>query len=382
MADLPGFRYFGQWQDCPVVNRGRVSQLDGLRGIAILLVVWYHSWGFHARYSGVVGVTVFYVLSGYLITGILLKEHDRRGSIDLKAFYARRALRLAPALVVTLLLTTAIMAVTGDPQLNHHYWVQLLSAATYTTNLVMATGVPMPILGHTWSLGIEEQFYFLWPLLLLGFLALKRGRQHLFGIILPFFLVFLSWRLIAPLVFSDWVRTYYGPDTVFFALLAGCLLAVAPAFPARVPTWVGYLGLLALFGLAAIPSIEFEGVDRTVLLYVGAITSVVTIPVIACAPRMRLLAARPLVLAGTLSYGWYLWHQVGLNLQPFGHAFTSVTERFVVVLATLGLAWLSFRFVEQPALRLKQRFERAEPNVGTTTPIDLRDGAAAPANRQ
>lgn len=349
----------------------RVAALDGIRGLAILAVVAYHS-GLPLRYSGVVGVTIFFVLSGYLITSILDRELGLSGRIALGKFYMRRFLRLGPAIIAAVILTTLFMVATRDPQLGGNYWLQVVSTLTYTSDFFMAGGADMKILGHTWSLSIEEQFYLVWPLALTAVMALARSRKQAVWVVGAAAGLALVWRLVAPLVFSDWERTYYGPDTVFYALLAGCVLALLPAGAVAVPRWAGYAAVVALGVLCAIPSISFDGIDRTITLYVGAAAGLISVVAVAAAPKLDLLAIKPLVFFGTISYGWYIWHQIFFKVQPFGHQTTTMQVAIPLAVASALLAWVSFRFFEKPVQdKFKGRFHART----ATDPAPMKAGA-------
>ena len=155
-----------------------IAALDGLRGLAILSVMFFHATLSRANAprpsGGFLGVDVFFVLSGFLITALLLKEWDQKGSIALGSFYARRALRLLPALFV---LMAVILLVPGVFYLSQRPWWDAMVAAAYATNWVRAFGGDIGFFGHTWSLTIEEQFYVIWPLLLVGLLRLRVRRR-------------------------------------------------------------------------------------------------------------------------------------------------------------------------------------------------------------
>lgn len=290
-------------------------------------------------------MTIFFVLSGYLITGILDRELGLTGRIALGKFYMRRFLRLGPAIIAAVVLTTVFMVATRDPQLAGNYWLQVLSTLTYTSDFFMAGGADMQILGHTWSLSIEEQFYLVWPVALIGLMALVRSRKQAVWIVAGAASLALLWRLAAPLVFSDWERTYYGPDTVFYALLAGCVLALLPSV--NVPRWAGYTAVVLLGLLAGVPSISVDGIDRIITLYIGAVAALVSVVAVASAPKLKLLTIKPLLFFGTISYGWYIWHQIFIKVQPFGHETEGLRETIPLAVVSAALAWVSFRFFEK-----------------------------------
>jgi peptidoglycan/LPS O-acetylase OafA/YrhL len=335
-------------------SRGRVAGLDGTRGLAVLLVVTYHA-GLPVRYGGVVGVTIFFVLSGYLITAILNGEHERNGRISLRRFYLRRALRLVPALLVAVAVMSLVVVVTHDPQLHGNYWLQVVAALTYTMDFFAASpGASLPVWSHTWSLAVEEQFYLVWPVLLIGALALTRSRRQAARVVAAAAVLAVGWRIVASLTLPT-ARVYNAPDTAAYALLLGCALALMPRVAARVPVWVGYGAAALVAGVALFPRLNQNGSGGTVELFAGLVAGLLAVPIIAAAPRMRLLAWRPLVFLGTISYGVYLWHWPFLQVHPFGHVTHLVAVKVALVVAATGVAYLSFRFVEQPILAYKSR---------------------------
>lgn len=317
-------------KDVTAVTTGRRPELDGLRGVAVLLVIvahslsgvdpfnerglapWLHSGG------GLVGVQLFFVLSGFLITGILVNEHERSGTVDLMRFYSRRVRRLLPALVVVCAATVVWVQVT-TPDLSRHAFGSVLRALMYVGNL--GEHQPFheygPWLGHTWSLAVEEQFYLVWPVVLL--VALRVGRRAVGAVATGVLVVTVLWRFTA------------SPETAYGllrwdALAAGCLLALRPLEVRRlvVPAAVVVAWLTVTYG---------SGIDQwDYLLATGA--SVVLIAGAAHLP----MKGRVLRHLGTVSYGLYLWHSM---LLAFG----------VPVLAALPVSVLaselSWRLVER-----------------------------------
>jgi peptidoglycan/LPS O-acetylase OafA/YrhL len=346
--------------------------LDGLRGMAVAAVVVFHLG--HLE-GGFLGVDLFFVLSGFLITGLLLTEHSGRGSVDLRRFWERRARRLLPALFVmlvgisVLLLTLASDAerirVRGDGLATLGYvanWHRMVSTIGYWDIF----GMPSP-LDHTWSLAIEEQFYVLWPLvaaLVLGFGAARAARSTgvrrlglvaVVGAAASFALLAVTW------VPGDTNRAYYATDTRIGPTLLGCALAVVVSRRLRreVPParWVEAAALAAL-GWMAVCALAIDGQGYS--YYEGglvsfAVGSVVVIFAVTGGPLGalgRTLAWRPLRWLGTVSYGVYLWHW------PVIVFLTSKRAHFggwpldgLRVAVTLAVAALSFRYVERPIRR-------------------------------
>jgi len=327
-------------------------ELDGLRGVAILLVVGAHAGvpGF-AGGGGGAGVSLFFVLSGYLITSLLMAEKARNGRVDLRAFYVRRALRLFPALAAVLIVV-AMLATTGlMPQAAREdtdYRVVILSVVGYVANWVAVAGQSIGILGHTRSLAVEEQFYILWPALLLA--GLRIGRQRLALMLLLLIFLDTPYRFWLDLN-GGFMHVFVGTDTRGDALLLGCVLAILESRWRVVVGWAGVGGVCALAALwPAEPGLGAQ------LLFIPAAAIASTLAVAGC-PTM--LAWRPLAFIGKISFGLYLWHGLIIwwNL-PWP----------VAVPLSIGIACVSYFVLEQRFLRLKDRFGRAgHPPAATPT---------------
>ncbi|HET9730382.1 MAG TPA: acyltransferase, partial [Acidimicrobiia bacterium] len=237
----------------------RVGSLDGLRAVAVIAVVAYHLWP-HALPSGFLGVDMFMVLSGFLITGLLLREHRATGTIRLGAFWGRRFRRLIPALMLMLAAVALFVYAFGPDTMARPVRVQGIAALLYVANWkLVLDGVSYggqlaahsPLV-HLWSLGIEEQFYLLWPLVCFVLLRTQRGRQ-----VAPFVAVAgaaASAVLMAVLYQrgTDTARLYYGTDTRAHAFLLGATSAfVLPRLRSRARAALSIAGPLA-FGLLAV----------------------------------------------------------------------------------------------------------------------------------
>lgn len=361
--------------------------LDGLRAVAVLAVMLYHAGVGWAR-GGFLGVDVFFVLSGFLITLLLLREWDRTGRLDLRAFWLRRARRLLPALFVVLVAVAGYalflppaqqQVIRGDTFATLAYvsnWWFIAEGSSYFARFVEASP-----LRHTWSLAIEEQFYLLFPLIL-G-LALRRlsSRAALRAALVLGSLA--SAVLMAALhdPAADPSRAYYGTDTRLQGLLLGA--ALATALPARatavgpmygrvlgrlVPlSWTGpaWLGLAGLAVLTARAHELSPAMYRGGFLLAAALTCLVVAGV-SLSPESslaRVLSVRPLVAVGVVSYGLYLWHWPVFVVLTAERTGLSEPWLLLVRFAVTGLlAVASYRFVEEPirTRRLQARFTRTQ----------------------
>ncbi|QBE48091.1 acyltransferase family protein [Leucobacter triazinivorans] len=352
----------------------RFGGLDGLRAIAVGLVVWYHLFP-AALPGGFLGVDVFFVISGFLITSLLLREIQQHGRIRLGAFWRRRARRLLPALALVLLVSTgAALLVGGDLLVG--IAGQLGGAAFFVSNWVyIATGADYfardtpELFRNTWSLSIEEQFYIVLPLLLLVLVRARgRGARALSLVILGLLSAALMWGL--SLAGVDPTRIYFGSDSHTFGLFLGAAMAVLLHRGAQSPApdqmsrsrqlitggtalvGMGVLGWLAWTLPEAGPA-SFEGGFQLATAAALAIVWGVTRP---GAWAGRALDAAPLRWIGERSYGIYLWHWPLLII--FGAAFGSGAGWIVpalTLLVTLLFASASYRFVEQPVRRFGLR---------------------------
>ncbi|MCL1599267.1 MAG: acyltransferase, partial [Actinomycetia bacterium] len=348
--------------------------LDGLRAIAVMAVVFYHA-DFTWATGGFLGVEVFFVISGYLITSLLLVEWLRCGTIDLRNFWLRRARRLLPA-VVTLLTVVSIASILVYRDALNRLLGDVVAAMTYVTNWFFifrqesyfeAFGRP-PLLRHLWSLGVEEQFYVLWPLIFtFGLAILGRGRSQKrtlkrFGILVATGVAAstaLMFLLYTP--YEDPSRVYYGTDTRATGILIGVLLALVwmpwklPENVAR-PTRasIDTMGWISIGVLAYILGNLSEFAPN---LYRGGflLTSLVTAVAIAAtvhpgASLGRVLDNTVMRWIGTRSYGIYLWHwPIFMILRPGFDVPWAVAPTFAVRLAlTFTISELSYRYIEAP----------------------------------
>jgi peptidoglycan/LPS O-acetylase OafA/YrhL len=343
--------------------------LDGLRALAVAGVVLYHA---GARWipGGFLGVDIFFALSGYLITSLLLAEFQRSGRIDLLRFYLGRARRLLPAALLVILLALLIVALfipgelgsaRGDAISSIFYvnnWHQILANRSYFE----AFGRPS-LFQHLWSLAVEEQFYFIWPLLL-WFGLTRLGRMRTVAAMLVVAAASLALMAILYDPHTDPSRIYYGTDTRAEQLLIGALLAFAWPL-GRMTGRMGRGAAVVLdgvgaAGLAVIAWAFFSWQDYDRLVYQGglAIVAVASTAVIACLvhPRTRIAKAfgwAPFVWIGQRSYAIYLFHWpiMALSRPGIDLRWNATLVNVLQIALTVGLAALSYKYVEMPVRR-------------------------------
>ncbi|MBF8170715.1 acyltransferase [Streptomyces olivaceus] len=355
----------------PRSPRRHIAPLDGLRGIAVLGVLFFHAGHFD---GGFLGVDLFFVLSGFLITGLLLEEaRARDGRIDLVAFWGRRARRLLPALAVVLVGTLLLVWALGPPNLLRHAlddgpWVaaNLANWHFVAERIGYWDSAQTRVFSHLWSIAVEEQFYAVWPLLLcLAARGRAAGRRVAAvagaGAALSLVLMIV---LTAP---ADPTRVYEGTDTRAFSLLLGALAATPPATRLMSRAGERAAGRWSLLLAAGIGAywIMADGQDSPSLfrggLFLHALAAALLIALLVRAPRTpagRLLAAAPPRRLGTISYSLYLWHwPVYLLLSEERLGLQGAGRTAVLLAASVALARLSKVLVEDP-VRFRARWAR------------------------
>jgi peptidoglycan/LPS O-acetylase OafA/YrhL len=310
--------------------------LDGIRAVAIALVIIAHSF-IQIFPGGWIGVDVFFVLSGYLITRILARELAQTGRIAWRNFYWRRFLRLTPALLILVVFQIAHAAV--SPHNGSEIREATLLAVLYLQNWNMAFGFgPADIIGHTWSLATEEQFYLLWPVALF-FLAGRRPPLCIgLAIVAMTAARFYLWKHGA-----GFERLQFAPDVRPVGLLIGCGLARIPNW--RMPAWALGAGLGCLVAL----SLLVPNHVGLAMILAPLVASAATVVIIAAVQnRESMLAWPPAVYLGKISYGLYLYSApIGVLGAAKG------VNPFVLMAVSVVLAALSYEFVEKPVLRLR-----------------------------
>lgn len=342
-------------------KRKYIKEIDGLRALAVIMVLAYHLKMPFAK-SGLLGVTVFFVISGYLITGILINEIEESGGVDLKNFWLRRIRRLLPAVlsmaVVMIFVSAVVNRVVFTKGCNdllsavfgYNNWWQIFRKVSYFEN----AGAPSPFT-HCWSLAIETQFYLIYPILLI-LLSKARNRGKVFAAVtavLALISVVLMGVLYSP--DGDPSRVYYGTDTRAFSLLIGALAAIQKEYhiikvKLRGKLWavIGSISVLILIGM-----MMFISSYSSFLYYGGqAIVSVLAAFVVYAVTVSRsllniILGSSILKWIGDRSYSIYLWHYPIIVLMSGGKRAAWWIVILEVVLS-VGLAELSYRFIETP----------------------------------
>lgn len=352
------------------MTHGRVyiPALDGLRAVAVVAVVASHSWA-QALPGGWIGVDVFFVLSGYLITSILLGEHERTGKISFRRFYARRALRLFPALAVTLLLGVGI-AYLVYPASASDTVHEAIAAALYVANWVVAFGqVRSGLLIHTWTLAIEEQFYWTWPLALAILLRLG-GRQLALRVTLGLIAVIVLHRL------TGVPGAYFRTDTRADTLLVGCAVAIAGSMelfdrvPAACIRVAGAVGAVAMAAVAVAGG-QTSSLMQTVGFTLVALAAACIVVMVAVRPLplpVRALSHPVLEWAGRRSYGIYLYHPLCLALLAPRLGVDGPATLLASLTLALATAAVSYRYLETPFLRLKDSLGVRRARSGSIVP--------------
>jgi peptidoglycan/LPS O-acetylase OafA/YrhL len=358
--------------------------LDGVRALAVIAVLLFHA-GTPGFDGGYLGVSVFFTLSGYLITSLLLDEHDATGSVDYRRFYGRRLRRLLPASAATVAVVVVIAAVTDvfdgvtdlraqvvGALLQVSNWVLLAGDSSYQDLLAQASGTLSP-LEHFWSLAIEEQFYWLWPPVLglvLARFAAHRARLVVIAV------VTVTSMIAAPVIAQVW-----GPDAAYWAtparlaeILVGALLAVVLR-AATLPRWTPLLAPAALVVLAGavvmFPSSSgpaYEGWLPIVALVSGGLI----LGLQAEGPTRRALSLAPIVALGRISYGVYLVHWPVYVIADADRVGVEGAPLTLLRLAiTLAIAVASYRLIEQP-IRTRQGIPfRVTISVAVTSTVAL-----------
>lgn len=368
-----------------------IRALDGVRGVAILAVIASHT-GYGQFGHGFYGVDVFFVLSGFLITTLLLEERAGTGDISLRLFWLRRAARLLPALFAicaVLLIVTGLNGIHSlRPALNpypaHTQLLGVVAALGYVASWVEAIfHTNLNPIGHTWSLSVEEWFYVLWPLTLLA--LLRRRPRLVTRWVVALAVVALAYRVVAETLISSRWYLYFAPDQRACQLLAGCALgavvfAHGPRLAAR-PRLVGWVGLAGTASVAALMARPLhESGAHVPFEHFGlpfcAVASTAGIACLVLRPGFwltRLFELRPLVWVGRRSYGLYLYHlPILLLVSPWSGPLGRVPWKTgaVSIVLMFAAAAVSYRWLERPVIDRMRRYE-ARVRSGAVAPMPV-----------
>ena len=350
-----------------------VPELDGLRGIAIIVVLIHHQLTSFSLKGGFLGVDLFFVLSGFLITGLLLSEFEHTGSISIPRFYMRRVLRLGPALAVYLIACVIVAYYTQ--QIFVQRQLKLIAyALLYSTNWRMAFDWD-PVLDPTaiiWSLSIEEQFYLVWPLLLFACLALRLKRKFIsLGLVAVIIAICLHRNALLT-EGATLTRLYYGTDTRADALLVGCLSAMVP-LQRITSSWIGrtagMIGAGVFLYLTTVVKFTDEWLYRFGFTLIPVLAGLVIAVAANNPPRPLSIALRwfPLRWVGKISYGLYLWHW--LVIQTTSFYYFGYWEPWAKLTLAIGISAASYYLFEARFNRLKTRFtSRRSDSLATSLP--------------
>ena len=368
---------------------GHRPALDGVRAVAILAVLGVHDIS-ETRIptrGGFLGVDVFFVLSGFLITSLLYEELSDSGRIGFGRFYMRRALRLFPALALMAAAFVVWANVFGPSSTVHAANIETLATALYAQNWVVGYSHLQNVgMVHAWSLSIEEQFYIVWPLLLMLLIALGRLRLAI-GFCVTGLLVVPVIRVLEWNGGSGFKPVYFSTHTRADSLLAGCLLALLLAhgipeaadralrrlwFPATAFVAVCLVSVLRSWAIVYSAGLTIFAVATAVVLY-GVVLH----------GRLGRFLEHPLMgWIGRRSYGIYLWHAPILAMATYhlGHFWYGAA---VGLPLTFAVSAVSYRYLEQPFLRLKRRFGRVRATAPAPEPSPVRETSpldASPAH--
>jgi peptidoglycan/LPS O-acetylase OafA/YrhL len=365
-------------------REGFRPDVEGLRAVAVGVVLLYHA-GLSFAPGGYIGVDVFFVISGYLITGLLLRELEKTGTVSLARFYSRRAKRLLPLTVVVLAFVVAFSWPLFDPVRMEEVSLGVVASGLYVMNWLLAaratdyfaTGLQASPVQHFWTLAVEEQFYLIWPAVLLGvaWWCRRAGRPLRPALGTAFAAVAIS--SLAYSIYSTELQAgaaYFSTLTRGWELALGGMLALVPASAVgRLPRWVAFA--LAWTGLGAIVFATVRFNDGTLFPgYAGLVPTLGTAAIIAAgfgstatfAGPAELLTLGPVRHVGRISYSWYLWHWPPLVFAAAIWGELSPLQGLVVLAASYVPAVLTNRLIEKPFLHSETltRFPRKALALG------------------
>tara|TARA_R110001592_G_scaffold126336_1_gene337515 strand:- start:158706 stop:160673 length:1968 start_codon:yes stop_codon:yes gene_type:complete len=349
-------------------------EIQGLRALAVLLVIYYHS-GLPGLPGGYIGVDVFFVISGYLITGLLLNEVDKHGSISLPRFYARRFRRLLPAAALVLLVTTAVAWLVYSPLAIKQYSSSAFATAIYVSNLwfaslttdYLAENTDANPLLHTWSLGVEEQFYIVWPLLILLLARSVSGNSLHRRMQITFFVIFaasLLGSIALTRINQPWA--FFGSPTRAWEFAAGAMVTLwfynNRQLNKHIATIVGWSGLGCILVSAVFytRSTLFPGL-AAILPVLGTTLIIASIHTAQKQNLRKTLSMSAMQQIGNMSYSLYLWHWPVFVYWHSGSNKITTVDTFLSIALVFLLSWLTLRLLEDP-IRFNRRLSEKTAN--------------------
>ena len=355
--------------------------IQGLRALAVTSVVFYHA-GLPGLSGGFVGVDLFFVISGFLITSLLLAEFESSARISLSGFWARRARRILPASTLVLVVTAAAVAIVVPalqrPAVSRDMlWAGLFSAnwrfAHESTDYLAQSRATSPVL-HFWSLGVEEQFYLGWPLLVFAIVLVARRRSLSPRLLLgaaTTAIVLASFAYCIHETATNQPYAFFGTGSRAWQLGLGCLIAIAQPYLTRIGTLAAnVLAGIGIAGLAwAMFSLQEAGGAHPYPGWSSLIPTLAAALLITAGVGMRrtlvgaVLSTRPMQLVGDLSYSWYLWHFPILVLGAIRYGSDSTVVTWLLVALSFLAAWVSFTYVEGPVRRLPTLVRRSSRSL-------------------
>lgn len=335
-------------------NIGYIPQIDGLRAVSIGMVLLTHA-NFQIGYYGIIGVDVFFAMSGFLITTLLMEEYNHTNTVRIGQFYLRRAIRLLPALFLLLVGVWIYTLLLSDPEKIQETRFEIFASTFYFYNVAwLFERVSQPVLGHMWSLAVEEQFYLVWPLLLTLFLRKSWAR------LLPYGLV--GFVILSLFLKTSGTSSNIWNSLIHESLFMGCSFAVMRMYfsvPKIHRVWyLGSLLLLILIGVMAPPDSISNG--KPLLHFTGGLLGLVAIAYCLQNQKDQLLGSQFLVYIGRISYSLYLWHVPIFKwfkwyspLEPW----QSFVLKFAV---TFLISIISYQLIERPIIiSAKRHFSKA-----------------------
>ena len=356
--------------ELPPRSVGRVQSLDGLRGATVIIVLVSHMEvivpipTLAVVPGGTVSLDSFFVLSGFLITSLMLREQLRTDRIDSKGFYRRRAVRLLPPLLAVLVFQAIVALSSGISY--HEEWTSLSSVAFYYSNWKLAFnsnalgGNIAPGLQHLWSLALEEQFYLIWPLVTILFLTIRTKLRTVVIVLTTLIVAIAIHRAMMYNGPNSWYADFVRTDTRADGILLGCLLAhlwmryKEPVRGVKIAAWIS-----AIFLLICLPTVN----TMAPFLFDGGISAID----LACAVIIlallhgewkggKFFSFKPFIILGTVSYALYLWHlPIYFGIRYHAGGWPTPVRISVAVFATFFFTALSWFFIEKPALEWKDR---------------------------